>query len=559
MIKNKHFRSYLLVTISAVILSILNVYLVMTSDVFGAPEYFAFAVLLQLVFAAVFAYSCYMALTTPRNIVASLIGSAAKGLGGDPYVLRVTSSRSPVVQFLLARLRRGIASGLASSLVVLSAGLFLLGFIAILRDVVFKESITRIDTRVINLIPSIRTSAQTHFFVAVTALANVETTVLLVILVAVLLLVAKRKLGALVFTVVALVTELGNVLLKQLVGRMRPDLALRLIKEDGFSFPSGHVMAATAIFGLLAYFLYRSTRSIVTHFIIIISYVSTVFLVALSRMYLGVHYPSDVLASALFGGFILILAVGGIEIALRYRLWGSKPERFFDRKLFYLAPAVLASAIFASPLLVPLRPVLVSRGQITIAALDGQSIKQIPKRSETLSGSPMEPINFIYIGYRDKIEQLFKDYGWYKSDPATLFNTLKALAIGFQNKQYLTAPVSPSYLAARPQDLAFQKPTNLNTLKQRHHTRLWQTDFVLADGRPIWVATASLDDGVQFVGPAKLPTHHINPNIDAERDYIVGSLMVTSNLIQVVPSELGKNAAGDPFYTDGRAVLIDLK
>ncbi len=128
----------------------------------------------------------------------------------------------------------------------------------------------------------------------------------------------------------------------------------------------------------------------------------------------------------------------------------------------------------------------------------------------------------------------------------------------FQNRQYLNAPVTPSYLNAKPQDLAFQKPTDANTLKQRHHTRVWRTDYVLPDGRPIWVATASLDDGVKFAGPAKLPTHHIDPNIDAERSFIAQSLGVPSDLIQVVNSQLGRNASGDPFYTDGKAIIINL-
>ena len=149
--------------------------------------------------------------------------------------------------------------------------------------------------------------------------------------------------------------------------------------------------------------------------------------------------------------------------------------------------------------------------------------------------------------------------GRFKSDSSNLFSTLRDLAVGFHNEQYLNAPVTPSYLNTKPQDLAFQKPTEANTLKQRHHTRIWRTGYVLPDGRPIWVATASFDDGVEFAGPAKLPTHHIDPNIDAERNFIAQSLSVPNNLIQVVGSQLGKNGSGDPFYTDGKATIVDLK
>ena len=170
----------------------------------------------------------------------------------------------------------------------------------------------------------------------------------------------------------------------------------------------------------------------------------------------------------------------------------------------------------------------------------------------------MEPINFIYVGSEEQILKAFHSHGWYRADPSTLSNTLKALAVGFQSRQYLTAPVTPSYLNFKPENLAFEQSTAMHSLKQRHHTRLWKTDYVVPGGAPIWVATASFDEGVEFVGPARLPTHHIDPNIDSERSYIINSLGLKKNLLNVVPPQLGKNAGGDGFFTDGKAELVRL-
>lgn len=170
----------------------------------------------------------------------------------------------------------------------------------------------------------------------------------------------------------------------------------------------------------------------------------------------------------------------------------------------------------------------------------------------------MEPINFIYIGTENQLVSIFNKHGWYRADKSTVSNTLKALAVGFQGRQYLTAPVTPSYLNYKPEDIAFEQSTATHSLKQRHHTRLWRTDFVLPDGRPIWVATASFDEGVEFAGAAKLPTHHIDPNIDRERNYIIGSLGLQGDLLAVVQPQLGKNASGDSFFTDGKAELVFL-
>ena len=73
------------------------------------------------------------------------------------------------------------------------------------------------------------------------------------------------------------------------------------------------------------------------------------------------------------------------------------------------------------------------------------------------------------------------------------------------------------------------------------------------------MATASFDEGIEFAGAAKLPTHHIDPDIDAERSYIIGSLRAgNAPFLQVVKPELGQNASGDAFFTDGRAVVISL-
>ena len=96
-------------------------------------------------------------------------------------------------------------------------------------------------------------------------------------------------------------------------------------------------------------------------------------------------------------------------------------------------------------------------------------------------------------------------------------------------------------------------------LSQRHHTRLWRTDFRLSDNTEIWVATASFDEGIEFAGPAKLPTHRIDPNIDAERNYILSSLgLKNEDYLQVVKAQAGKNANGDTFFTDGKAVVVKL-
>jgi undecaprenyl-diphosphatase len=117
----------------------------------------------------------------------------------------------------------------------------------------------------------------------------------------VVLLVLKHKLpSAVALAVVALGVYPWNDLLKSIFQRARPSGAVDLLSVQSFSFPSGHSMAAGAVFGMLALLAWRElpprwrTPAIVICGLLMV-------LIALSRVYLNVHYPTDVLAGLLVG------------------------------------------------------------------------------------------------------------------------------------------------------------------------------------------------------------------------------------------------------------------
>ena len=92
---------------------------------------------------------------------------------------------------------------------------------------------------------------------------------------------------------------------KNLVARPRPDVTYHLISQGGYSFPSGHAFTAMAVYGLLAYWLWRKGRKG-------LAVLSALWplLIAFTRVYLGVHYPADVIAGLAGGGAILLWCVG---------------------------------------------------------------------------------------------------------------------------------------------------------------------------------------------------------------------------------------------------------
>mgnify|MGYP003299002075 CR=1 FL=1 len=96
-------------------------------------------------------------------------------------------------------------------------------------------------------------------------------------------------------------------------GRARPE-DINLIIESGFSFPSGHSMVSLAFYGFFIYLLYHQKWSKIKRLLTCIPLVILVFMIGLSRIYLGVHYASDVLA-----GFALAMAYLIIFIKLFYK------------------------------------------------------------------------------------------------------------------------------------------------------------------------------------------------------------------------------------------------
>ena len=550
---------YSLISVATVILLALNLYVTKVFVVLGSPMLFTIALIVELVLLIALLYNLLRALIKPEKIIKSLAVSAWNGLMTNDYVKQLRKSKSPLLIWGRHRFKRNSRYGLPLTITLLISAFFLINFLSLLITVTSKGTLTQIDTRVLNLMPSLRTPFQTTFLRLVTSLANTQTAILLVMVMAAVFWLKHQRLVAALIIVVATGQEIITEVFKILVHRPRPGITLRLIKEDSYSFPSGHVVRATILFGLLAYLIYTSYRSTKARIMTIIVYFLTVFLVAVSRIYLGVHYPTDVWGSFLLGTALLTLIIGAAEIHSRYEIDGGKRLEFSNRSLLVIPGLLLVFAIIASPFLVPIHQLRDTPTYISLQTIDKKTISKLPLYSETLTGSRMEPISFIYVGSENQIVSTFEDHGWYRADKSTISNTLKAIAVGFQGKQYLSAPVTPSYLNYKPENIAFQLPTATHSLRQRHHTRLWRTDYILSDGRQIWVATASFDEGIEFVGAAMLPTHHIDPNIDGERSFIIESLGLHNNLVTVVQPQLGKNASGDSFFTDGKAELAFLK
>jgi undecaprenyl-diphosphatase len=137
----------------------------------------------------------------------------------------------------------------------------------------------------------------------------------------------KRQWNHLVMWLVAwLGAELLTQLLKLSFHRPRPVVAHPLITAAEFSFPSGHASVSLVVYGMLAFFILLGLRSTLLKALVIVVTVLLVLLIGISRLYLGVHYFSDVAAGYVMGVIWLTICIDGMNILEhRKRLRNAKP------------------------------------------------------------------------------------------------------------------------------------------------------------------------------------------------------------------------------------------
>jgi undecaprenyl-diphosphatase len=139
----------------------------------------------------------------------------------------------------------------------------------------------------------------------------------LTVLIAMALLVRRRRLLALVWAVALVVTGLLNAGLKDAFGRPRPPFHDVVVRETSDSFPSGHSLGSIITYGLLAYFLVYTLRRRWARVAVVLGLGALVLAIGFSRMYLGAHYFSDVVGGYAIGGAWLCACVSGLEVVRR--------------------------------------------------------------------------------------------------------------------------------------------------------------------------------------------------------------------------------------------------
>lgn len=190
-------------------------------------------------------------------------------------------------------------------------------------------------------------------------------------------------------------------------------------------------------------------------------------------------------------------------------------------------------------------------------------LAEMEATTRTALGLPGDAINVGLEGTEADVLCAMNAAGWKPADPVTLCSSLRVVGSVLFDRPYQDAPVSPLFYDNRKQDLAFEKPAAKSATK-RHHVRFWKALDAGEDGRPVWLGSATFDDSLGVSHYTGQITHHVAPDIDAERDLLSNDLAAankvetTYSVSGVGPTLFARNGGGDPYFTDGDIAVSKL-
>ena len=509
----------------------------------------------------------------PFKLLKSIVKSAFRGIGNDPEIKKFSHKFPKTADFIKDRFTPDEKFGLYLTVGLLFSSLFAYLFFSLLRGFFTQDIFILSDLRILNIIRTFREEGLTQSLFFATTLCNKFVIFSGVLLASLFFVVIKRWRYLITLLTSTILGELFILTMKNLVERRRPPLSVALIEESGFSFPSAHAFMAMAFYGLIGYFVFRRVRGKFFRILVILLFSFLILTISFSRLYLGVHWPSDVLASLAAGLAWLSVFITALEIRRKFKSpgrkklsWRMSQVRFFGLSLLiiWLAFTFLFwkdSARNFQPLSIQNQPNTV---KLTRENFSEKLFLNLPRVSETISGKAQEPINIVFLGSKEQLKAAFEQANWLECDRIKT-SSLRRMATSLMFKEpYPTAPGIPSLWNSVPNDLAFQKPTASNSIRERNHVHFWKTPFLIDGNEPVWFGTAHFDQTIKESPIFFLPTHTIDPAVDRERDKIKEDLLSTGGVnfleeLQVVEPTLGKNQVGDPFFTDGKAVILEAR
>lgn len=184
----------------------------------------------------------------------------------------------------------------------------------------------------------------------------------------------------------------------------------------------------------------------------------------------------------------------------------------------------------------------------------------VPARVLNREGREGDMVNLMFVGQPDEVTTALARGGWTKVDD---WKPIMAWHLLLNRLHDAKLPMARFYVFGRVQDYAYALPDPLAVMSRRHHIRIWKTDYKV-DGNPVWAGSATYDVAIVLAQHGRLINHRIDPNVDAERDFI-GKNLATTHLVSqqqylsgAQPVFQAQTSTGDSYYSDSKILMLDL-
>jgi len=491
------------------------------------------------------------------TLLVSLWPSVRQAIAKNSEVKKLTARHPAFFRFIKNRLARDSFRGLPATVLAFVFLYVLALFGGIIEDLITSDPIVGADIRLAHLLVIFRNPISTKVFFWVTVLGKWEviTTFTLSAIASLCLLNHRRYILPLLAAILGsdAFTQLG----KLLFHRPRPLSALYV--EHSFSFPSGHATIAVAFYGFLTYIVMREAKRWETKVNICFAGIALVLLIGFSRLYLGVHYLSDVWAGYLVGSLWLIAGISLCEW-LRSRHAGRESFSVSTKARAVSLGLVFVSVVFYCGFAVQFAPAMKSSlptKRITVHQAREIFSNSGLKYTETIAGEKRRPIRFVIAaGNNQQFIRAIGESGWHPADDIAISSFAKLLKSRIFGNPYPSAPVTPAFWDTKINNYAFRKVFGTGRDRKRYYARFWKTRYDTEDGEHLYVGTVDLATGIIWQ-----MTHEAYLNIDVERELLFKDLEKAGKIARFEKMRLEGATVIESFlqnriFTDGFAYFI---
>lgn len=173
-------------------------------------------------------------------------------------------------------------------------------------------NIQKFDDIIYSFVLEIRNQVLTKILITITNMGGIVSVCSIALVLTMTMFLLKKKKFGIGISLNVLFSSVVYIFLKNIFQRPRPLIEERMIEEVGYSFPSGHATNNMAFYGFIIYLVYKNIKNRAIRNIIIATLSLWIILIGFSRIYLRVHYPSDVVAGFCLGIICVILFVSVI-------------------------------------------------------------------------------------------------------------------------------------------------------------------------------------------------------------------------------------------------------